>query len=122
MARLEPANSNQLVCSIPNDKHEKVLAFLKLLTSPSGKISRKKLEQGIGLLLWVTMAMPNLRAHLTPLFDLLFKPKFCRQRLSTRQWGDVLSCLDESAKVVSKPSLSDVLIGWNLVELSGRPN
>ena len=105
--------------SLAQNKLAKLQAQLQDLLA-SKKISRKGLEQTLGLLVWATSISPHLRPHLAPLYLDLHSPPGTMYSVSASRWRTFLDCLAPDLSL-ARP-LAGIFIppGAKIVEYAGR--
>ena len=99
--------------SLTEQKQKKVTEFLLSLVK-SQRIERKVLEQGVGLLQWVTLLVPFMRPWLADLYGPLYAPTLEVVRCNTAQWSEVLTLLDDNLTLKSNPGRINARQGQRL--------
>ena len=69
----------------------------------SKKIIRKKLESGLGLLMWTTSTARHLRPYLAPLYKDLHSARGTLKQIHHSQWQPFLDSLNQEAVVSRQP-------------------
>ena len=69
----------------------------------SRKILRKKLESGLGLLIWATSTARHLRPYLAPLYKDLHSARGTLKQIHHSQWQPFLDSLNQEAVVSRQP-------------------
>ena len=69
----------------------------------SRKILRKKLESGLGLLMWATSTARHLRPYLAPLYKDLHSARGTLKQIHHSQWQPFLDSLNQEAVVSRQP-------------------
>ncbi|CAE7724435.1 unnamed protein product, partial [Symbiodinium sp. CCMP2456] len=107
---------------LPEDKRIRLLGALQLLRVAGAMVSRKHLEQLVGLLSWFVSGVRWLRPWLRQLFHLLHKPSVVLRALDSAQLTEISQVVSLEGEIHTCPFLSDVMQGWRILEVGHVPS
>ena len=107
--------------SIPEAKLNKCLSLLNAISSSTSSMTRKSLESGTGLLLWVTQVFIRLRPFLAEFFGALSSKRGTLCSISPEEWRTILSNLDTALVFNGSRSAGPIQRGWKLLSIAHKP-
>ena len=107
--------------TLPADKLAAMLEALEAIAAHPRRVPRKLLQQLVGRLVWFTSGARWLRPWLQIWFRALHKPGLHFVQLDILQLEELAATLDGHCCVTKCLRLSDVQVGWRLLEMGGRP-
>ena len=106
---------------LPCEKAEAMRLALDQLCRQPKRVARKVLRTLVGRLVWFCSAAHWLRPWLQLWFHALNKPALHFLHLDAVQLEELRNSVDARCKVLRPCALSDILLGWRILEIGGRP-
>ena len=107
------------IWEIPEEKRKRSLAFLKLILGDQKKFIRKKIEAGVGLLVWESELAFVLRPWLFGMYCILTQPSNTMISASRSGVLSLVSGLSDKLVGLNNPSSLDVKPGWKVLSIGG---
>ena len=113
-------NAHCGIITLPTDKRDRLLELIRDLMAHT-KVSKKHLEQFIGLAMWITSLFPHMRVWLHSLYQDLHSIAASLFSIDPGHWDVAVSCLSPSLHFERSPPGSGIPINGKLISVRHQP-